>query len=118
MTPIRFFRIGGFAGAFLDAFICAVHKLPELLKKISDMWVNFRYPHAAKFDAQNPSEYIQIPNWIYENVPNYKKQVWIRVSSQSITITSLGITIEKTYSGEIRFKNKEHAVAFMLRFGD
>ena len=86
--------------------------------KLYKLWGRITHRHCVKLTSvgvYNVEDYKERYYWLDENIPNFRKTIWMDVTVNTIT-DLLNTTIEKQLSGQFRFKRKSDALAFIMRW--
>jgi hypothetical protein len=85
---------------------------------IAKLWGRITHRHNVKMESVgvfNVDDYTERYAWLSENVPDFKKTIWIDATVSSIT-DLITRTVDKQLSGTFRFKYRTDALAFVMRW--
>jgi len=88
----------------------------RLHKHLYGLWGRVTHRHCVKLTSvgvYNVDDYKERYYWLDENIPNFRKTIWVDVTVNTITDLT-HTTIEKQLSGQFRFKRKSDALAFAM----
>ena len=87
----------------------------NIVYKTNKMFLPILYPYPVSIFIEGHENYEIIFSWILENIPDYKKKIWVDIESQYHRVSTGGYI---NVTGTFNFKHKEHVTLLKLTFYD
>lgn len=95
----------------------ALHRLFRPLRYTYSLIFN---RHAVKTETvgiKYVDDYRDRYEWIKDNIPNFKKSVWVNCTVKTYRLTKPhNLTVVSELHGEFRFRSRADAMAFLMRW--
>ena len=105
----------------IDAFVFLSDWASRMRQRIRLILLRRRYPYPIRVVIRDNLTYQLIYEWVRDTVPDHEERVMVDWVTNHDFLKFKGVVFyDKTYrtiTGEMRFKDREHATMFALRFG-